>query len=73
MGRLLGKIDGLKVIQWNIGKLSFAEFPEVLYDLRRWYGSPTVVICLQEVSNWPEDPELQGWEIRHAYESHVAL
>ena len=62
----------MRIVTWNLARLNVSFVSEILASLSAWFGRE-ILICFQEVSSWPEDPKVAGWEIRHRGDSYVAL
>ncbi|CAK0888995.1 unnamed protein product [Prorocentrum cordatum] len=62
----------LQIVTWNVGRASPELIGEILNQVVRFFGS-SVVVLLQEVQGWPEDPGTAGWSIRHKSGDYVAI
>lgn len=61
----------LEVVSWNTNRVSGERLQECVRELVGIFGRR--VLLLQEVSAWPEDPHLMGWQVFHGAESYSAI
>ena len=61
----------LGVVSWNTNRVGGDRLQECVQELVGKVGRR--VLLLQEVSAWPEDPHLMGWQIFHGAESYSAV
>ena len=67
------RLRGLKIVSWNLGKMSVSHLKAALEWLTLKLRRADYIVCFQEVELWPVDPIAEGWGIKHSADSYVAI